>query len=112
MLWMIAKVIISAIVISFVSWLSGKKTSLAGFLTALPLTTLLALVFSQVEFKNPEQTVEYAKSIFFAIPVSTSFFLPFVFASKFQLSFWACYLLGVLFLITGYFIHQYVTSHV
>ncbi len=33
--------IVAAILISFVSWLSEKKIGLAGFLTALPLKTLL-----------------------------------------------------------------------
>ena len=54
----IGKVIMASVVISFVSWLSGKQTSLAGFLTALPLTTLLALAFSHLEWGNSEQSVK------------------------------------------------------
>jgi hypothetical protein len=50
-MWLaIAKVVIAAILISFVSWLSGRKTGMAGFLTALPLTTLLALAFGVRSF--------------------------------------------------------------
>lgn len=50
-MWLaIGKTIVAAVLISFVSWLSGKKTGLAGFLTALPLTTLLALAFSHMEW--------------------------------------------------------------
>ena len=64
-MWLaIAKIVIAAILISFVSWLSGKKTGLAGFLTALPLTTLLALAFSHIEWGDSKQSVEYAKSVF------------------------------------------------
>ena len=58
----IGKVFVAAILISFVSWLSGKKIALAGFLTAIPLTTLIALAFSQLEWKDSTQSVEYAKS--------------------------------------------------
>lgn len=106
MIWSVGKVIISAIVISFVSWLAGKKTSLAGFLTALPLTTLLALAFAQVQWSNPKQSVEYAQSIFVAIPVSLLFFVPFLLAQKWNLSFWTCYSSGVALLIAGYFVHN------
>ena len=75
MLWA-GKIILSSVIISFVSWLSGKKIGLAGFLTALPLTTLLALAFSHFEWKDSAQSVEYAKNVFVAIPVSLLFFIP------------------------------------
>ncbi|MEX1099175.1 MAG: hypothetical protein WEB87_02045 [Bacteriovoracaceae bacterium] len=108
-MWLaIGKTIVAAILISFVSWLSGKKTALAGFLTALPLTTLLALAFSHLEWGDAKQSVEYAKSVFVAIPVSLLFFVPFLMAQKFNLGFWTCYLSGVFLLGLGYFIHTYV----
>jgi hypothetical protein len=108
MLLGIGKIIIAAALISFVSWLSGKKTGLAGFLTALPLTTLLALAFSQVEWGDAKQSVEYAKSVFAAIPVSLLFFIPFLLAEKMELGFWTCYVSGIFLLGVGYFIHQYL----
>ena len=109
-IWMnfILKTILSALIISFVSWLSGKKTGIAGFITALPITTLLALAFSKIEWGDPKQSVEYAKSVFVAIPVSLLFFGPFLFAEKFNLSFWSCYIIGLSLLVLGYFIHQFI----
>ncbi|MFT6071006.1 MAG: hypothetical protein ACJAT2_002855 [Bacteriovoracaceae bacterium] len=110
-MWLvIGKTILAAVLISFVSWLSGKKTGLAGFLTALPLTTLLALAFSHLEWGNSEQSVAYAKSVFVAIPVSLLFFIPFLMAQKLNLSFWACYSSGVALLGAGYFVHSYVVK--
>ena len=110
-MWLaIGKVIIASIIISFVSWLSGKQTSLAGFLTALPLTTLLALAFSHLEWGDSEQSVEYAKSVFVAVPVSLLFFVPFLFAKKIQLNFWSCYSVGVGLLFVGYVIHSAITK--
>jgi len=105
----IGKVIIASVLISFVSWLSGKQTSLAGFLTALPLTTLLALAFSHMEWGNSAQSVEYAKSVFVAVPVSLLFFVPFLLAKKFDLSFWTCYSFGIALLVAGYFVHSMIT---
>jgi hypothetical protein len=110
-MWLaIGKIAIAAILISYVSWLSDKKTSLAGFLTALPLTTLLALAFAQMEWGDQKQSVEYAKSIFVAIPVSLLFFVPFLLAQKFNLGFWTCYISGVFMLGAGYFLHQYISE--
>lgn len=108
MIWTISKVLLSGIIISFVSWLSGKKVGLAGFLTALPLTTLLALVFSHVEWKDTAQSVAYAKSIFIAIPVTLLFFVPFLLAHKFNLNFWVCYSSGIALLGVGYFFYTHI----
>tara|TARA_R110000868_G_scaffold20678_5_gene87136 strand:+ start:4155 stop:4493 length:339 start_codon:yes stop_codon:yes gene_type:complete len=107
-MWLaIAKTLVAAVLISFVSWLSGRKTGLAGFITALPLTTLLALAFSHLEWGNTEQSVQYAKSVFAAIPVSLLFFVPFLLAQKFNMNFWTCYSSGIALLGVGYFIHSY-----
>jgi hypothetical protein len=66
-MWLaMGKVAVASILISFVSCPSGKKVGLAGFLTALPLTTLLALAFYHVEWGDSKQSVEYAKSVFIA----------------------------------------------
>ena len=112
-MWLaIGKIAVASILISFVSWLSGKKVGLAGFLTALPLTTLLALAFSHLEWGDSKQSVEYAKSVFVAIPVSLLFFVPFLFAEKMNIGFWGCYSTGIGLLGVGYFIHSYVSKFV
>lgn len=110
-MWLaVGKTMVAAIIISFVSWLSGKKTALAGFLTALPLTTLIALVFSHVEWGDTKQSFDYAKSIFVAIPITLLFFLPFLLAPKYNLGFWTSYFIGVALLGIGYFAHSYMTK--
>lgn len=112
-MWLaIGKTVVAAVLISFVSWLSGKKIGLAGFLTALPLTTLLALAFSHMEWGDSKQSVEYAKSVFVAIPVSLLFFIPFLMAAKLNLNFWTCYSSGIALLGVGYFIHTYLAKFI
>ena len=106
----VVKTIIASIIISFVSYLSGKKPGLAGFLTALPLTSLIALAFSHAEWADPGKSVEYAKSIFFAVPVSILFFVPFLFAEKLQVSFWLCYVIGIVLLYAGYIAHKAIVG--
>ena len=106
--WQVSKVLIAAVLISFTSWLCGKKPEWAGLLVALPLTSMLALGFSYGEYKDPAKSVIFAKSILAAVPLSLLFFLPFVFADKLKLSFWSNYALGGLLLVVGYYAHRFV----
>lgn len=106
----IFKVILSATIISFASWLSGKMPQLAGFIVALPITTLLVLLFSHTEYNSSEVSVAFAKNIFIAIPVTLLFFIPFLLANYFMLSFWQCYLYGLVLLVIGYFIYEYILN--
>ena len=106
----LAKVLLAALVIAFASWLSGKKPELSGFIIALPIASIIAIAFSYLEHKNPENTVIFAKSILVGIPVSYLFFLPFFFAKNFNMNFWLIYGLGIILLLIGYFVHKYITS--
>jgi len=106
MLWLAFKIFISTSIIVFSSWLAGKKPGLAGFIFALPISTLLVIPLHYKEWNDAGKTVEFAKSIFFSVPLSLVFFIPFLFAQKYQLNFWTMYSSGVVLLIFGYFIHS------
>ena len=51
-MFFVFKILLSALVIAGASWLSGKYPKLAGFIIALPLATLIALVLSYTEHKK------------------------------------------------------------
>ena len=104
------KVIFSAIILSFASWLSFKKPVLAGFIVSLPLVSLITILFSYAEYKDIDKTVSFAKSIFIGVPISLLFFLPFLFSKQLNLSFSQAYLSGIIILIVGYFIHKNITN--
>ena len=104
------KALISSIIISFASWLSFKKPGLAGFIVALPIVSIISLMFSYLEHKDELKTILFAKSIFIGVPASLLFFVPFFFAKTLELSFITTYLLGLAFLIFGFFIHRFLTQ--
>jgi len=110
MLFTAFKLLTSAGIIAFASWLSGKKPEMAGFIIGLPVLTLLVLPFSHMEYGDPENSVRFAKSIFAAIPISLMFFLPFLFAGRLLNGFWAMYIAGIVLLVIGYFLHKYVMT--
>ena len=109
-MFFIFKILLAAVIIAFASWLSGKYPKLAGFIIALPLATIIALVFSYIEHKNPENTIAFAKSVLVAVPVSYFFFIPFFFAKSLNNNFWLIYILGLLLLIIAFFIHKFIVS--
>ena len=102
-------VLVSAIIVGFASWLSGRFPTAAGFVVALPLATLLVLPLSYREHADPEVSILLAKSIFTAIPISLTFFLPFLFSGRFGLSFWQAYALGCAALPVGFLLPRAVT---
>lgn len=107
MTWTIAKIFIAAGWISGVSWLAGKRPQLAGFLTALPLTTLIALALNHLEYRDSELSSQFAKSIFLAVPITLAFFVPFLLAPKTNQPFWLNYSLGIGLLTLAYFVHRH-----
>jgi hypothetical protein len=104
------KVFIAAIVISFCAWLSGKRPDLAGFILALPIASLIALVFSYTEYKSVPTAIAFARSIFVGVPVSLLFFVPFLLAEKLNISFWQSYSAGLGMLVVGFFLHKAVLA--
>ena len=106
----IFKIILSAIIIAFASWLSGKYPKLAGFIIALPFATLIALILSYAEHKNTETTITFAKSILVGVPASYFFFIPFFFAKSLNMNFWLIYYSGLALLVIAFFVHKYIVS--
>ena len=104
------KVLLAAVVIAFASWLSGKKPELSGFIIALPLASLIALVFSYLEHKNPETSITFAKSILVGVPISYLFILPLFFAKSLLMNFRLIYEIGVKMLVVVVVLHRYIDS--
>jgi len=110
MIWFI-KIFTAAGVIALSSWLAGKRPELAGFIIALPLASLLALAFAHVEHGNAQNSITFARSILIAVPVSWLFFAPFFFSAKLGDNFWLCYVIGLVLLGGGYFIHKLILAY-
>lgn len=102
------KLLLSASLITASSWLAGKNPRLAGWLMAMPLSSMIALLFAQAEFQENSRSVAFAKSIFFSVPLSLLFFVPFLFADKLKLGFGLLYGIGVFLLSLGYLIHRWI----
>lgn len=106
----ILKLALAAGIISFASWLSAKKPEAAGFLTALPLISIIAIAFSYWQHHDLEQTTRYARSILVAVPLSCLFFVPFFLTDKIALGFWSYWAMGLVLVIIAFYLHQWIMS--
>jgi len=105
-MWFLTKFILAGLIIAFASWLADRKPVLAGFIVALPLISMLAIVFSYLEFKDMNKINQFAVSILAAVPLSLFFFVPFLLNKWLKMSFPLTYALAMVFLILAYFAHS------
>jgi hypothetical protein len=99
---------VSAFVITFATWLSKRYPATAGFLTALPITTMLVLVLGYVDGVTGEQRTSFARSLMVALPLSVSFLIPFAVGSRLGLGFSSAFAAGVALLGVGYMAHRFI----
>ena len=98
---------ISALVISCASWLAGRFPTMAGFVIAMPIATMIGMPFVQIEYQDPARTAALAKGILVAIPVSVMFLSPLLLIDRIG-GFWPAYGVGCLLLVAGFFLQQWV----
>ncbi len=104
----IAKVLISGVIIAFASWLANRNTTLAGFIIALPLMSILSIFFLWNSSHDMQKVNEFAVSIVTAVPLSLVFFAPFILNRWLKMNFALTFGLAFVLLAAGYAIHQIV----
>jgi hypothetical protein len=103
--------VISVAVILGATWLSKRQPGLAGFVTALPITSMLVLVLSHLDETSMTDQARFARSLLLGIPLSCAFLLPFAAAPRLNLGFWPSFAAGLALLACGYAIHRAVIGH-
>lgn len=108
MIWFLTKSLLSGLLIAFASWLAGRKPILAGFIIALPLMSMLSILFSWLEYRDAEKINQFAVSILAAVPLSLSFFIPFLLNRWLKMSFPMTYALAVGSVALAYLAHSLI----
>jgi len=99
---------ISVGVILVATWLSRRQPATAGFVAALPITTMLVLVLGRMDGVAFDEQVRFSRSLLVGIPLGATFLLPFVAAPRFGLSFWSSFVVGLVLLSAGYAMHRWI----
>ncbi len=97
MSWLIIKYLVTAAVVVLVSEFARRSDRLGGFIAALPLVTLLTLVWLHIERQPAEKIANHAWYTFWYVVPTLPMFLAFPFLLS-RLGFWGA--LGASVLIT------------
>ncbi len=87
MAWLIAKYLATSVVVVLVSEAAKRSDRLGGFIAALPLVTLLALVWLHLERQPLEKIANHAWYTFWYVLPTLPMFLAFPFLLP-RLGFW------------------------
>ncbi len=77
MAWIVTKYFLTAAVVVLVSELAKRSDKLGGFIAALPLVTLLALIWFYVENQSEEKIANHAWYTFWYVIPTLPMFLAF-----------------------------------
>ncbi|CAM3643439.1 DUF3147 family protein [Polynucleobacter antarcticus] len=94
MVWIITKYLITAGLIVFISEVAKRSDKLGGFIAALPLMTLLTLIWLYVENQSEEKISNHAYYTFWYVIPTLPMFIAFPFLLS-KLGFWLTMLASV-----------------
>ncbi len=75
--WLITKYLITALVVVLISELAKRSDKLGGFVAALPMVTILALIWLYVENQSTEKIANHAWYTFWYVVPTLPMFLVF-----------------------------------
>lgn len=107
MTWLITKYLLTAAVVVVVSELAKRSDRLGGFVAALPIVTILVLIWLYVEGQPQQKIANHAWYTFwYVIPTLPMFiFFPFVYP---KLGFWTTLIASMVLTVVCFFIFAVV----
>lgn len=99
---LLVKVLITAILVAAISELGKRSTTAGALLAALPLTSLLALMWLYRDTGDALQAAELARGIFWLVLPSLAFFVVFPLGVKVGWAFWPAMAAGVAATLAAY----------
>ena len=100
------KIIVSAIIITILSELAKRLPNLAGFLAAMPINTLLIMIWLYIEKKDLSLLATFSRSVFWAVIPSLLFFIPPMLLLKRGWNFYAVFGISFFLLWIGFLVHR------
>ncbi len=108
MIYYIAKVLLSSVVLVAISEISKRSTTIGSILASVPLVSLLAFVWLYIDTKDTTKIAELSQGIFWLVIPSLIFFILFPVLLKKQVDFWLSMGISLTIMVIGYFIMLFV----
>ncbi len=110
MLWIISKYLVTAAVVVLVSELAKRSDKLGGLVAALPLVTVLTLIWLYLENQSEEKIANHAWYTFWYVVPTLPMFLAFPMLLP-RLGFWPALAACVAVTITCFGLFAWVLRH-
>lgn len=104
------KILVSAIIIAFVSELGKRSTVVASIIASLPLTSILAIIWLYKDTGDIQKVTELSSGIMWAIIPSVLFFVVFPILIKFGFRFWPAIISASIVMSCGYATYSLVLN--
>jgi hypothetical protein len=105
-LFIVTKIFITALIITAITEISKKSVSVGGLVAAMPILTIIALLWFYYEKKDNIFMASFTKAVLAGFPMTIMFFLPTIYLFKKGYNFWLVLFVGILFLAIGAYIQQ------
>lgn len=102
----ITKIFVSAIIIALISEISKRYTELGGLIAAMPLTTLLSMIWLYYENRDLSLLSNFTKAVFWGVFPSLLFFIPAMWLFKKGYNFYLTLFISFVFYAIGAYFHQ------
>ena len=106
----IVKILFSVALLLAAAELAKRSTFLGAFIIALPLTSMLAMTWLYFDTRDSEKVAAFARDIFFLVPPSLLFFLPFLLAPRSHWPFWLNFGVGVALMAGAMFAYRFLVK--
>ena len=93
--WNVVRAGIAAVTIVAVAELSKRYPRYGALLLSLPIVSILAILLSWFLYRDLPAITRLSRETLVLVPLGLPFFLPFAFAARTGLSFWASFGAGI-----------------
>lgn len=102
MLYIVVKTVLTAVVIVGISEIGKRHTTFAALLAALPLTSLLAMIWLYIDTGDSGSIADLATAIFWLVLPTLLFFLILPWLLRHQFNFWLSIIVSSVVMIAFY----------
>lgn len=110
MMWLIVKYLLTAGLVVFISEVAKRSDKLGGLIAALPLVTVLTLIWLFVEKQTEEKIANHAWYTFWYVVPTLPMFLVFPYLLP-RFGFWLTLLLSAVITVACFLCFAYVLKH-
>jgi len=98
---LLLKILLSVVILLGAAEVAKRSPLFGAVIIALPLVSMLSMVWLYWETNDSAKVSEFARDIFYMVPPSLLFFLPFLFETRTHWPFWQNFSIGVFIMVVS-----------